>query len=336
MRHAQRKKTYIPARGTQDRVAKEPEAIGKHVTGPSVTSGPPSNVNTVPSDEGASALELRLIDLIRTFWSYRRTIAVYVGAGMTLGVLMALAMGPSYTATAILQPSLQSEAPAKGVQAPALDAGMLLESEIQLIALQPLPDALTIALNEKLPMGRGGRSVSTLLSNAISGLTGFLGSGGDDAAEAPNPLASQSDITLDVGYRKRTYLIEVTMRASTPERAAAFANAVARQYARNSELRQLKVREAAAQLALTELKASYGDRHPLVVRAESELTRLRSDLGAGSLAGSDLTDAAIAVPARAGDAHLNSSHKTIAMWAILGLISALGFVLFKERRNLLT
>lgn len=110
---------------------------------------------------------------------------------------------------------------------------------------------------------------------------------------------------------------------------------MARQYAFNNELRQLKVRDAAGQLAVAELKASYGDRHPLVVRAESELTKLRSQLDAGALAASDLTDAVIAVPARAGGAQMISSYKTIAMWAILGLILALGYVLFKERKSLL-
>lgn len=335
MRHAQRKKTYIAARGTQDKVGGAPEAMAKPVTGPTVTSGPPSNVNTVPSGEGASAFELRLIDLVRTVWSHRNTIAIGLGAGMVLGLLAALVMGPSYTATAILQPNLVSEAPAKGVQAPVLDAGMLLESEIELISLQPLPDAVTIALNEKLPAGRGGRSVSTLLSGALSGLTGFLGLSGNHAGDKPNPLASRSDISLDVGYRNRTYLIEVTVRASTPERAAAFANAVARQYAVSNELRQLRVREAAAQLAVAELKASYGDRHPLVVRAESELTQMSSQLSAGALAASELSNAAIAVPASADGAHMVSSYKTIAMWAVLGVISALGFLLFKERKNLL-
>lgn len=130
MRHAQRKKTFTPARAPQDRGAIAPETIGKPVTGPTVTSGPPSNANTVPSEEGASTLELRLIHLVRTFWSYHKLIALCLAAGMALGVLVALVMGPTYTATAILQPSLVSELPAKGVQAPVLDAGMLLESEI--------------------------------------------------------------------------------------------------------------------------------------------------------------------------------------------------------------
>lgn len=335
MRHAQRKRTYIAAHGTQDRVESGRDAVAKPVTGPAVTSGPPSNVNTVPSGEAASAFELRLIDLFRTFWSQRNVIAIGLGAGILLGLLLALAMGPSYSATAILQPNLVSEAPAKGVQAPVLDAGMLLESEIQLISMQPLPDAVTIAINQELPAGRGGRSVSAMLSEAVSGVVGILGLRKENAGEAPNPLASRSDIALDVGFRRRTYLIEVTVRASTPERAAAFANAVARQYTLNNELRQIKVREAAAKLAFAELKVSYGDRHPIVVRAESDLARLSRELSAGALAASQLSNTAIAVPASASGAHMISSYRTIAMWAVLGLISAFGFVLFKARKSLL-
>lgn len=333
MRHAQRKKTYSPPRSAQERVEATPEAIGRPVTGAAVTSGPPSNVNTALADEATSSFELRLINLVEIFWSHRNLIAICLGAGLVLGLLIALAMGPSYTATAIIQPVLVSETPAKGAQPPVLDAGTLLESEIQLIELQPLSDPATIALNEKLPKGRGGRSISTILSEGVSGLSGMLRSKGD--GKAANPLASRSDIRLDVGVRKRTYLIELNLRASTPERAAAFANAVARQYAYNTELRQIRAHVSGAQQALAELKAAYGDRHPLVVRAESDLKRLQSEPDAAVLAASDMTDSVIAVPATAGGARMTSSYQTLALWGILGLLAALSYVLFKERKRLL-
>lgn len=323
---------------SEDRIAAKPPAVTMVEPASARTSNTGSvSSGSVPGpakSEEPSIFETRLQELISTFWSYKDTITAHTGIGLLLGLLAAFAMGPSYTATAVVQPSLISEAPAKGVQAPTLDANLLLESEIQLILLQPLPKPLAIKLNRDLPRGRGGRSLKSLVASALSYAV---------ATFRTSPLVSDpaetEDVTLDVGYRKRTYLIEVSATASTPERAAAFANAVAGQYVRQTALKQLKVKEMAADQSLSDLMLSYGDRHPLVLRAQSDLARLKRDLEMlttmpSTLESSELVGGVTAVPATSPSSR-NSSYKTIAIWGLLGLMAALAFVLVKERKRLI-
>jgi hypothetical protein len=337
MSNLRRKRDRFASKHAESRMPSQPAAVSKSEPAPirKGDAGPlaPASLPDRPASVEPSVFETRLHELITTFWSYKDTITASTGIGVLLGLLAAFAMGPSYTATAVVQPSLISEAPAKGVQAPTLDANLLLESEVQLILLQPLPNALTLKLNREFPQGRGGRSLTALVSSAIADTVANI----RNSARAVDPAATE-DVSLEVGYRKRTYLIEVSARASTPERAAAFANAVAGQYVRQTALKQLKAKEMAAEQALSELMLSYGDRHPLVLRTQSDLIRIKRDLDVltttpSTLDASDFVGGITAVPAVAPSGR-NSSYRTIAIWGLLGLLSALGFVLFKERKRL--
>ncbi len=311
-----------------------------------------------PSDGTPVSAELtRLIELLTVGWSYRGTIALLTAIGLCLGWLVSVAMGPTYTAVAVLRPNLLSDAPEKGSQAPNLDANYLVASEIELITSQPLAPAFAAKLNQEYPANRNDRSFLAPVMQSISAVKDFLrcsissvkgsspsGQTPGDQQEASCPGASDpaaiDDIKLRVEPLSRTYLIEVTLKASTAERAAAFANAVASQYARNIQLKQARARIAGSEQALAGLLATYGDRHPLVRRARVELELLRQNIETfaampTSVSEKDLIGGDIVVPARAASLSANSRYKTIAAWALLGLIAALGFVLFKERNRLL-
>lgn len=311
-----------------------------------------------PDDKGGGSAELiRLIELLTVGWSYRGTIALLTAIGLCLGWLVSVAMGPTYTAVAVIRPNLLSEAPEKGSQAPNLDANFLVSSEIEVITSQPLAPTFAAKLNQEYPADRNDRSflapvmqsisaVKDFLRCSISGLRGNSQSGqtpgNGQASSCPsggNPAAID-DIKVRVEPLSRTYLIEVTLKASTAERAAAFANAVASQYARNIQLKQSRARIASAEQALAGLLVTYGDRHPLVRRARVELELLQQSIETfaatpTSVSEKDLIGGDIVVPARAALLSPDSRYKTIAAWALLGLIAALGFVLFKERSRLL-
>ncbi len=311
-----------------------------------------------PSDGATVSAELiRLIELLTVGWSYRGTIALLTAAGLVLGWLISVAMGPTYTAVAVLRPNLLSDAPEKGSQAPNLDANFLVASEIELITSQPLAPAFAAKLNQEYPAEHSDRSFLAPVTQSFAAVKGFLkcsvfGIGGSSQAgqtpgEQQEPScpsagdpAAIDDIEVRVEPLSRTYLIEVTLKASTAERAAAFANAVASQYARNIQLKQARARIAGSEQALSGLLATYGDRHPLVRRARMELELLQQSIETfaampTSVSEKDLIGGDIVVPARAASLSPNSRYKTIAAWALLGLIAALGFVLFKERDRLL-
>ena len=351
MNHPHPRENLSGATIAKERLTSAPAAVDREDVGISPASRPRgSEVAANETDGGEDrTVEIRLLAFAKIFWSYRKTIATWTAIGLLLGWLSALAMGPSYTAIAVVQTSLVSEAPAKGIQAPTLDANFLLESEIQLMMLQPLPRELTVKFNQDFPMGRsrsmvsaeGDRSILTLLSSAASKVARFLYTS-DSAQRDRNDLTSIEDITLEIGYRRRTYLIEVSTRASNPERAAAYTNAVASQYVRLYELKRRKAREISARQELSELMLSYGERHPLVVRAQSDIRSLQRDFDMLMTTPTVLNENEIvggggsAVPARASLLHANSSYKSLAGWALIGLFCSLGFVIYKERRRLPT
>ena len=311
-----------------------------------------------PDDGGAVSAEfVRLNELLTVGWSYRGTLALLTAIGLGLGWLVSVVMGPSYTAVAVLRPSLLSEAPEKGSQAPNLDANFLVASEIELITSQRLAPAFAAKLNQEYPADRNDQTFLAPVTRSISAVGDFLRcsvsgvKGSPQSSQTPadqqepsctsaSDPAAIDDIKVRVEPLSRTYLILVSLKASTAERAAAFANAVVGQYARNIQLKQSRARIAVAEQALAGILLTYGDRHPLVRRARVELERLRQEIEIfvampTSVSEKDLIGGDIVVPARATSLSADWRYKTIVAWALLGLIAALGFVLYKERNRLL-
>lgn len=339
--------TILPGRKEAEQFAAEREAVGVM----------PKAAPSASSDAPVSAEQQRLADLLRAAWDFRRTIAALAALGMLFGWLIAQAMGPSYTAVAVLRPNLLSEAPEKGSQAPNLDANLLLESEIEVILSQPLLPAVAIKLNTDFPPDTNEGSLLAPVVNAIgaardslkcmiSSLTGRSepSTTGEQkpSRTCPTPTgpAALKDVTLHVNHRSRTYLIEVEVQASTPARAAAFANAIASQYALNIQKKQGRARIIAAQQALTGLLITYGDRHPMVRRARGELEQLILELDSlatapASVSARDLAGGNIVIPASAAASPGRSSYKIMAIWTLLGLLGGLGLMLYRERHRLL-
>lgn len=263
----------------------------------------PHEIHSAPKDVMA-------VQLFTLFNAYRRLVIAFCIAGLALSSLAALLMGPSYTATAVILPTFRSaELLSRDAPLPMVDATMLLESQVRLLKSQPISRSVA---------EQQAKSQSTETPSAIDAIA--------------SELANKRQFT----YQRRTYLIELSFTASTPEIAADYANAVASQFVHDEQQKKLADRSVQAQRALNELSVTFGDQHPSILRARNELDEMRAFLNFGKefvplLGARDLEATGLVKAAQAESAKQNSRMALIFSGLILGLLAAIGIVLYVER-----
>lgn len=286
--------------------------------------------------------------ILSVLWA-RRTFAICVAIlfGILIGTARWIA-GPSYTASLIIKPDLRGrQAPAGAGPSPTIDGASLVESQMGLIQSH----AVAKRVVEKLGM-IGDVQRPTLLDRT---LRSWFPSAGDNAAlnwverafrswrpTAVDREAAQLISKLTAQRIQLSYLIRVTYRAKSPQEAASVLNAVASEYIRAGYLQLLADRYHVANASLAELSRTYGERHPLILRAERDAENQRIALeqeeekslrlmSSEELAASGLVLPAEAITIPTGLGVIGA----VFLGLLLGLVLAAIAILFKARHSIL-
>ncbi len=215
-------------------------------------------------------------DTLRTLWHRKGLITATVVAGLVMGLIALMEMGPRYTSEALIQVNLNPDAGAKSQSTVSVDATEVVDSAARIIRSRTTADAVVARLGlDKEP----GFERQPLLSRWLQAVRAGLGL--QQTALTPHELAVDALMRrVRVIAEPRSYLISVAVTAGDPETAAQLANAVAAEYLRNQRFKELAVARAAAEHDLADAAFVYGPRHPTYLRASTRLDQLKTQINA--------------------------------------------------------
>jgi uncharacterized protein involved in exopolysaccharide biosynthesis len=289
----------------------------------------------------------------KLFWRHRRAAAAICCVTLVASIFYALSQAPTYTADAQIVPtSRRTENGPRGDTIATIDAQMLLQGQLQLLKSQRISRSIAEQLSSTdIAAPQSGREM--YVGNFVHAL---------DSATAATPrsrretyvakfvhrlvrakAAALTEIELDRGlrysYQPRMYFITASFTSSSPERAAAFANAVASQFVHAERMKELASRLAEAQRVVSERSAIYGPKHPTVLRAETKLNQLTEEFENRKtrpllLSAPELDASGLAVAAHASAARRNTPNATILSGLLLGILLSIAFVFWAEHASL--
>jgi polysaccharide biosynthesis transport protein len=271
--------------------------------------------------------------ILSLMWRRKWTMLAILALASAASASVILMRGPSYTAVALILPNFRGAEPLARIgPAPIVDAGILLESRVQLLKSHPISRSIAGQL------GRDEIEPDYWLSGTQV-VKSFLPLLETKPLTAVDAVVAEVAANLNVGYQRRTYLIELSLAAPTPERAAALANAVASEFVHDERLKRLADRNAVTKQALNDLSLTYGEKHPAVFRARIELEEARAfferEKEAARLLGEkELEESGLVLPARASAAKMNTKISRFLAGFILSLLLSIAAVLFLERERL--
>ena len=214
--------------------------------------------------------------------------AAFCAVGVLVAGLVAISKADQYTSEVVLQARLtqevtQTERDRQLLSDIFLDAAStqrIVQTEVDLIRSGDIAERVVARLDlAKDP----NNFAESLLDRALASIT-FLHSRPMSPNSSPNKLIAAKLLNnLDVRNDARTMLIRISYTSTSPEQSARIANAFAEEY--------LRTRIAlAAGRRLTNLSATYGPKHPIVLKAKSNLEEV---LGAPRLSVSECERAQI-------------------------------------------
>lgn len=281
----------------------------------------------------AKALDY-VIPVLRFFRPHFRRMASILLAAALLGMFAQMLAPRTYVATAIIQPELRgSEAIDKNTPVPNLEANMLLASQIQLIKSETMQRRVAEALTRQ-------DETTQRMSTPSRILDVFRRLANVKSTTQVDRMAAQIKDRLIVSYVPGSYLIQILYTAPTQAEAARVANATAAEAIRSSRSKKLAERQAIAEANLRALSMTFGERHPQIVQARSDVESARAAVDAEKdaitlMSERDLAATGLVVPADAALAKRISRYGRFLMFVFLGLLGAIGTALFLEREEAL-
>lgn len=143
--------------------------------------------------------------------------------------------------------------------------------------------------------------------NLAKNVVGRLGAGADTRPAAVNEVVAGDEAAnafqknLSVHFEARSYLIEVSYRARTPDEAARMANAAVAEYLHMRSEQLAADRLAVTDRALDEVKTIFGSKHPKYISTQARNDAARKELVAATdgprLTESELARSGFVVPA---------------------------------------
>lgn len=210
-------------------------------------------------------------------WHGKWLIAATTLAFLLIAVAGLAMTDPRYTSEAVLQFDFNREEPANGTKSTTiatLETTALIDGQVRIIRSRATANAVVTRLGLETDPRFAHQSV---LSRGLATVRSALGH-----AE-PSPTAR--DLAIEAVMRMvrvtnepRSYLISVGVTSDDPEKAANLANTVVLEYLRGQALREMAGAETATRRALDELSATYGTRHPTILRVQTRLEQLRARL----------------------------------------------------------
>ena len=202
-----------------------------------------------------------LFHILSLLWRRRYFLAAFCAVGVVVAGLVAISIPSWYKSEVVLQarlprqdPQLQSEV--------RLDAVTVVQTEADFVRSREIAESVVARLGlAEDPYFAEQRS---LLDRALAS-TGFWHSRPSFSnSSANNIIAADLLNNLQVSNDIKSLLISISYTSTSPEQSARIANAFAEEYLRTRE-------QKAAQQGLADLAATYGPKHPSVLKAEAQL-----------------------------------------------------------------
>ena len=286
--------------------------------------------------------EANAIATMRAVWRRKWLILLIVIVAAALAVFSRTFVEKRYTAEALIQFDFARSDSARAANpAPpsaTIDGSVLVESEARIIRSRPLARAVVERLRlDQDPAYFPRPSITSRIQAFVkSPLSPSLAP--PALPIPPDVVASELMKNLAVTNDARSYLISIAYTSKDPNTSAKMANAFATEYLEGKLLQRLHASEAAAKAELVRLSASYGARHPSVVRAAADLAEAQARLVAeqGQGIGDDYTRflSAGLTPAEPTEIPVGPRAIVVLFLTIVGALAAgITLVLLLERRD---
>jgi Mrp family chromosome partitioning ATPase/uncharacterized membrane protein len=294
------------------------------------TPSPFSSLTQVVPPGASSFYEAYAFDTLRTLWRGKWLLAAFVTVGTLVGVLALLGASNIYTASAVVQFDFaRNEAEKTATPTATMDAAVLIEGEAQ--AIRSSATARRVVTNLKLDKDPAYTRI---------GLIRRLFASGDAKTAALDTAARRLMKQLSVTNNNRSYTITISATATDPEWAATLANAFLQAYGQSRVLQRLRETEAKARSALAAARAAYGELHPALIQARTNLAaieeRVRQELAAPAEFSDEIPAVSGLTFVRAEPEWLPTGPNPLVYIAVglLGsLLAGIAFVLLLERRD---
>jgi capsular polysaccharide biosynthesis protein len=204
---------------------------------------------------------------LATLWDSRREILKWSLGGVLLGLAALAAIPNWYVSEAVLQIDLTRDdlGKAKLPISANVDSNSLIEGEARILRSRAVLSRVVQRLGLDKDADYAGQSLSASM-NAAEAPTAHVRAAALE--KATTRLLKSTAITND----SRSYLINISVSSSAPEKSATIANTIAYEYYQDRMRRKLLDTETAAKANLSELQLIYGEKHPSVVVAKADLT----------------------------------------------------------------
>lgn len=271
--------------------------------------------------------------ILAALWARKLMIVAICALAPVLFGVGKLLAGAKFTATAVIQPDLRGqETSARAAPASSVDINTVVESQTRLIQSHAIARQVVKRLGlDTIP---ASPSLPSRVAGSIRRLFNIDSPSSVDLATAA--LVGN----LSIRNERRSYLILISYTASTPTEAARIANTVASEFIHSSRVQKLADRYAFAERALADLASTYGEKHPLFLRAKNDVVLARDSLEREGSASAPMDEQELAatglvVPAQAITIPSGISLSAVLLLGLLGgLILAIGLTLFLERAAL--
>jgi uncharacterized protein involved in exopolysaccharide biosynthesis len=192
--------------------------------------------------------------VLAPLWRRRYFVAAFCAVGVLVAGLVAIFMANQYTSEVVLQARLTQEDPRdrqllSDIFVDAVSTLRVVQTEVDLIRSGDIAERVVT----RLDLAKDPNFAKSLLDRPTS------------PNSSPNRLiAAELLKNLGVSNDPRSTLIRISYTSTSPEQSARIANAFAEEYLRTRI-------GLAARRRLTNLSGTYGPKHPIVLKAKSDL-----------------------------------------------------------------
>jgi Mrp family chromosome partitioning ATPase len=198
--------------------------------------------------------------ILTLLWRRRYFVAAFCAVGVVAAGLIAISMASWYTSEVVVQARFPRQDPQLRSDVD-LDAASVIQTEVNLIRSREIAEAVVARLG--LAKDPNFSEHSSLLNRALASIAFWRPSLSNDAS-ANSLIAARLLQNLDVTKDANSLLIRISYASTLPEQSALIANAFAEEYLRTRK-------ETEARRELTDLAATYGPKHPSVLKAQAQL-----------------------------------------------------------------
>jgi uncharacterized protein involved in exopolysaccharide biosynthesis len=290
----------------------------------------PYDINRVETFDFRSHYELAALKGLQSIFRHRWLIAQTIICAIVLAALLVSVLPRRYSAEALVQPQLFSKAE-NGTAIANIDGASFVASEAALIGSAGMATAVV----KRLGLDKDTEHSNSRLAQTLAALRAAILPETVFASPIERSAHRLRD-RLNVQRDTRSYLITVGYTADSPQQAAAIANAFALEYVNAKAVQRLSEAVSVASRELTQASTIYGENHPSLARANSELSLAQERLQAAieRPVGSNLTPSegiTFAVPSSAPSSP--NGVAILGLGFLLGLLAGIALALFKDRHT---